>query len=160
MPTVDVWFPAVMALLGIMAGAILEHFFSRRNWLRQQQWGIREKYYTDLLYNLRKLRLSLQDRAGFFEEPGSEYSNYDDDESFKALAHRGGEAFHAIRELTGPACIFLSGKTVGTLEELNCEQWNAAQFSVCTAEYVRKLLAVVEEAEGAIVNEARRAVAT
>ena len=159
MPTVDVWFPAVMTLLGTILGAAMEHLYSGRNWLQQQQWSNREKYYTDLLANLTRLRISLEHRSEYFERPGSEYDKVENEDWFKTNAETGGTAFRAIRELTGPARVFLSGKVIDALEELIREQWNAAEHSVCTAEYVTSLLTIVQTAEAEVLKEARHAVA-
>src|SRR5882724_4556504 len=39
---------------------------SRKNWLNQQQWAIREQHYGALLTHLTKLKLSLEDRESYY----------------------------------------------------------------------------------------------
>jgi hypothetical protein len=129
---------------------------SSRHWLNQQQWSIREKRYTDLLSNLTRLKLSLQDRNNYYMEPGSEHdSSLSENEHFNELSRIGYESLRAIREQIGPASVFLSDKTIEALEELVREHWNAAEFSVCTADYVSSALNLVDAASSAVLAEAR-----
>lgn len=129
---------------------------SSKNWLTQQQWAIRERHYMHLLANLTKLKLSLQDRDCYFMEPGSEHNNnLSKGEHFQSLSKAGHESYQAIRELIGPASVFLSAKTIESLEKLVHDHWSIAEFSSCTAEYVSEALALVEIAQTAVLEEAR-----
>ena len=129
---------------------------SRKNWLTQQQWGIREQHYMNLLTHLTKLKLSLQDRDSYYIEPGSEQDSYrSEGKHFQELAQIGHESYQKIRELIGPASVFLSGKTIESLEQLVHEHWSVAEFSICTAEYVSESLKLVEAAQSAVLAEAR-----
>ncbi|VWX36527.1 conserved hypothetical protein [Limnobacter sp. 130] len=129
---------------------------SRKNWLTQQQWAIREQHYMSLLSHLMKLSLSLEDRNSYYMEPGSEHDRTrSQGEHFKELSRVGYESYQAIRELIGPASVFLSDKAIESLEQLVRDHWGAAEFSAGTAEYVSKALKLVEIAQSAVLAEAR-----
>ncbi|MEX8517070.1 MAG: hypothetical protein AB3X44_00970 [Leptothrix sp. (in: b-proteobacteria)] len=128
----------------------------RRSWLTQQQWAIREQHYMNLLSHLMKLKLSLEDRDSYFLEPGSDYNdNLSKGEHFMNLAKIGHDSYQTIRELIGPASIFLSSKAIKSLEHLVRDYWSTAEFSLCTAEYISVALKLVEEAQSAVLSEAR-----
>lgn len=129
---------------------------SSRNWLNQQQWNFREQRYSELLSHLTKLSLSLQDQSAYFIEPGSEHDQSRvEGDHFRDLARRGHESYQAIRELIGPASVFLSANSISTLEELVREHWSVAEFSVCTADYVTSMLKLVDSARTVVLSEAR-----
>lgn len=129
---------------------------ARKNWLTQQQWAIREQHYMSLLANLMKLKLSLQDRSSYYVQPGSEHDeNCSKGENFQALSQVGHKSYQAIRELIGPASVFLSIKAIESLEQLVRDHWDVAEFSQCTAEYVSAALTLVESAQSAVLAEAR-----
>lgn len=131
-----------------------------RHWLNQQQWSIREEYYMDLLSNLTKLKLSLQDRNDYYVEPGSEHDDsHAESEHFKELSRIGYDSFRAVRELIGPASVFLSSRAIEALEELVREHWHATEFSVCTADYVSSALKLVDAAYSAVLAEAKEGLA-
>ena len=109
-----------------------------------------------LLSHLMKLKLSLEDRSSYYMEPGSEHDETrSKGEHFQKLAHVGHESYQAIRELIGPASVFLSGKAIESLEKLVRDHWSVAEFSVCTAEYVTESLKLVEAAQSAVLSEAK-----
>lgn len=90
-----------------------------------------------LLSHLMKLKLSFEDRSDYYMEPGSEHDETrSKGEHFQKLAHVGYESYQAIRELIGPASVFLSNKAIKSLEQLVHDHWSVAEFSSCTAEYV------------------------
>jgi hypothetical protein len=133
---------------------------SGKSWLMQQQWSIREKHYMDLLLNLTRLKLSLQDRDDCYMEPGSEHDDSQaESERFKELSRVGYESFRCIRELIGPASVFLSNETIEALEELVREHWHTAKFSACNAEYISSALKLVDAAYLAVLTEARNELA-
>jgi hypothetical protein len=129
---------------------------SRKSWLTQQQWAIREQHYMSLLKHLTKLKLSLQDRASHYIGPGSEHDkSRSKGKHFQDLTQVGHESYQAIRELIGPASVFLSGRAIESLEQLVRDHWSVAEFSVCTADYVSQALKLVEAAQSAVLAEAR-----
>jgi hypothetical protein len=129
---------------------------SRRTWLTQQQWNIRERFYSELVTNLALLKLSIEDRKEYFDEPGSEHRlEVEDTEHFKRLVHQGADAFSKLREQIGPASIFLSEKTISALEALVSEQWHISMDALCTADYVSTFYPYVEKAYTEILAEAR-----
>lgn len=134
----------------------IKEALSRKNWLTQQQWAIREQHYMSLLSHLMKLKLSFEDRSDYYMEPGSEHDETrSKGEHFQKLAHVGHESYQAIRELIGPASVFLSNKAIKSLEQLVRDHWSVAEFSSCTAEYVSESLGLVEAAQAAVLSEAR-----
>ena len=111
----------------------------------------------ELLSNLNKLKLTLEDRNDYFMEPGSEYDeSRQDNEHFETLSRTGHEAFKAVREQIIPASVFLSDAAVAALNKLVSEQWHATQNAFCTADYVRSSLVLVEAACSEVVKEARK----
>lgn len=129
---------------------------ARKHWLTQQQWAIRERHYMSLLTHLTKLKLSLEDRSSYYMEPGSEHNAARSQGGhFQELERVGCESYQAIRELIGPASVFLSVKAVDSLEQLVRNHWNVAEFSVCTADYVSEALKLVKVAQLAVLAEAR-----
>jgi hypothetical protein len=132
----------------------------RRNWLTQQQWSIRERHYMSLLQHLGRLKMSLSDRSSYFIEPGSEHNEkLTENEYFQSLSRAGHESYQAIRELIGPASVFLSSKAIASLEQLVHGHWHAAEFSICTAEYVSGSLTLVDCAYQAVLAEAKNELA-
>lgn len=129
---------------------------SSKNWLTQQQWAIREQHYMSLLAHLMKLKFSLQDRASYFMEPGSEYDrSRSEGKHFQELERVGRESYQAIRELIGPASVFLSIKAIESLEQLVHDYWSVAEFSNPVAESVSEAIKLVEVAQSSILAEAR-----
>lgn len=134
----------------------IKNVLLRKHWLRQQQWAIREQHYMNLLSHLMKLKISLQDRDAYYLRPGSEHDeNLSKSESFQRLAQVGYESYQSIRELIGPASVFLSPKAIQSLEQLVREHWQIQEFSVCTAEYILDALKLVDDAQLLILTEAR-----
>ncbi len=129
---------------------------ARRTWVTQQQWSVRERQYGEILSHLTKLRISLDDRAEYFQEPGSEHSEVEfKNPRFQDLAKKGYASQQAIRELLGQAAIFLSSKSIERLEHLAREHRNLAEYSMCTADYVAEAGALVSEAYEAVLLEAK-----
>lgn len=127
-----------------------------RNWLNQQHWSFREKYYMGLLEHLTILRITLLDRSNYYLEPGSEHNDkHTDTEHFQELTLRGSESYRTVRELIGPASVFLSDKSISALGELMSEHWHVANFSICKAEYLDSALKLVDVAYSAVLEEAR-----
>ena len=134
----------------------IKNALSRKAWVTQQQWNIRERIYSDLVTNLALLKLSIEDRKEYFSEPGSEYSgDVEGTEHFKRLLQQGTSSFSKLRESIGPASIFLSGKTILALEELISDQWNIAMDALCAADYVTTFLPAVEKAYSLVLAEAK-----
>jgi hypothetical protein len=129
---------------------------SRKSWLTRRQWAIREQHYMSLLSNLTKLKLSLEDRSSYYIQPGSEHDQArSEGEHFQNLSRVGYDSYQAIRELIGPASVFLSAGAIAALENLVREQWHVSEFSSCTAEYVEDSLKLVDAAHSAVLREAQ-----
>jgi hypothetical protein len=129
---------------------------SRKVWLSQQQWAIREHHYVNLLRHLTILRNALLDQSTYFIQPGSEYDqSIAERPHFQELARSADASYQAVRELMGPAAIFLSAGAIEALELLTKEHWHIENFSSCTEEYVSGALKLVEAAHSTILAEAR-----
>lgn len=134
----------------------IKNALSGKAWLTQQQWNIRERFYSELVTNLALLKLSIEDRKEYFDEPGSEHRvEIEETEHFKRLVQQGADAFSKLRGQIGPASIFLSDKTIRALEALVSEQWHVSMDAICTADYVSTFYPYVETAYTAILSEAR-----
>ena len=145
----------VGALLGA-AGSVLTVWIQSRHWLSQQRWSNRGKYYMELLSNLTRLKLSLEDRNEYYNEPGSEHdASRSESEQFKELSRTGHDALRAVREQIGPASVFLSDDAIEALEKLIREHWHTSESAACTAEYVSSAIDVVDAACTAVVKEAK-----
>ena len=157
------WATLIGALVGggvsIITTAVAENIRTKllsRNWLNQQHWSFREKYYMGILEHLTILRNTLEDRKNYYLEPGSEHDDTrTDTEHFRELTLRGSESYRSVRELVGPASVFLSDKSRSTLRELMSEYWNVAEFSSCKAEYLDSTLKLVDVAYSAVLGEAK-----
>lgn len=109
-----------------------------------------------ILEHLTILNSTLLDRKDYCLESGSEYNDKPTDtEHFRELTLRGSESYRTVRELVGPASVFLSDKSTSALRGLISEYWNVAQFSSCTAEYLDSSLKLVDVAYSAVLEEAK-----
>jgi len=127
-----------------------------RHWFQQQQWSRREKYYMQLLSSLSQLKVSLEDRSEYFDEPGSVFdTSRSESERFRKLVTSGDEAMASVRQQVGPASVFLSAGAAAALNDLIREHWHTTQDSVCTADYTNAALALVTKAYTAVLEEAR-----
>jgi hypothetical protein len=126
-------------------------------WFSQQQWVIREKHYVDLLRHLWLLKNAMRDQDMYFREPGSEHneSYISKQPHFIALTERADKAYQTIRELMGPAAIFLSKETMGALGRLVSGHEAVAEQSMCTAEYVSEASNLAQVAYDAVLAEAK-----
>ena len=157
------WATLIGALVGgsvsIITTAVTENIRTKllsRNWINQQHWGFREKYYMGILEHLTILRNTLLDRSNYYLQPGSEHDdNHTDTEHFRELTLRGSESYRTVRELIGPASVFLSDKSRSALQELMSEHWHVAEFSSCKAEYLDSTLKLVDVAYSAVLEEAK-----
>ena len=157
------WATLIGALVGgsvsIITTAVTENIRTKllsRNWINQQHWSFREKYYMGILEHLTILRNTLLDRSNYYRHPGSEHNNnHTDTEHFRELTLRGSESYRTVRELVGPASVFLSDKSRSALQELMSEHWHVAEFSSCKAEYLDSTLKLVDVAYSAVLEEAK-----
>jgi hypothetical protein len=144
----------VSALLGTALGAWAVDHFAGKRWLAQQQWAARERYYADLLTNLRKAELSLHAQDEYYIEPGSEHRDLSDNERFQRLGHIADEALETVQQLAGPAGVFLPQAAIAALEKLARENWHAAFTASFPGEYIDSALPLVREAKRAVLEAA------
>ncbi len=125
-------------------------------WLTQQQWAFREKYYVELLSHLNKLSLTLVDRSEYYLQPGTEQDmTIPEKPRFIALAKNGAHALNELRELMGPASIFLSDSAIQSLQNLVRDHWHV-EFDSHPEEYVTKTLELVSKAIAEVLAEAKK----
>lgn len=159
----DKYVSLISGLVGAIIGAsasLLTVGIQFRHWLTQQRWNNRERHYMDLLSNLNRLKLSLEDRDDYYAQPGSEHiASLSEGEHFQLLSRIGYEALKAVREQVGPASVFLSPKAIAALEKLVTENWHASEGSVCTADYIRSTLPLAAAAYSAVLEEAKQELA-
>lgn len=98
------WVAPIAALVGAFGGAWLGNRLSRESWLRKRQWVNREKYYLDLLSQLKKAELSLQGQSEYYEVPGSEHDDYSGDERFNQLGKMAAKALHSVSDPLNSSC--------------------------------------------------------
>lgn len=146
---------AVIAAVSALSGVALAHLFSQRQRLSQQQWDVRERHYMELLRHLTKARLSLKQQCEYFDEPGSEYHDYSNNERFRKLGESAQESLAALEELMGPARVFLSPNAIRALEDLMRGTWNASMDSLHVGEYVDAAAKLVEKAEAEVLAAAK-----
>jgi len=155
--TIDIWVGPISALAGTGLGAWLTHTLSAGRWLKQQQWAIREKRYMDLIEQLTKAEIALQGQSQYYAETGSEHHNYDHNAHFVELGDAAGAALRAVEQLAGPAQVFLSQRTVASVNELIKGDWSAAYGASFPGEYIEVVLPLVRKAHETLVTEARAA---
>lgn len=146
---------SIPALLGGALGVWLTDRYSSKRWLQQQQWTVRQKCYMDVLTQLRKAEMALQEQNVYYMEPGSEHNDYRKDEYFMKQGRAVAAALDSAQELAGPAQVFLSQKAIDALEHLSRENWNAGETAVCDADYIERVLSVVKTTRATVAAEAR-----
>ncbi|MCW0220380.1 MAG: hypothetical protein OJI67_18785 [Prosthecobacter sp.] len=135
----------------------IKQTLSGRTWLTQQQWSAREKYYTNLLTHLHKLRISLDDLQEYYFQPGSEHTpDSQQGKRFHVLLQRSNEAYNDVRRLIGPSSIFLSPGASAALEKLVDDHWSITHFSECTSTYVSAAHELSADVYERILSEARQ----
>lgn len=109
-----------------------------------------------LLEHLTVLRNTLLDRNDYYLEPGSEHDDkHTHTEHFQELTLRGSESYRTVRDLIGPAAVFLSDKSRSAIQELTSEYWHLTEFSSCKAEYLDSTMKLVDVAYSAVLQEAK-----
>lgn len=127
------------------------------NWLHQQSWSLKEKYYTGLLEALYNLKLSLSARLDHYMEPDSQYRDEQINKSlhYKEQINIGTEALQKLHQLHGPSEMVVSDKTIQALKDFYSADWHASNFSACNKEYLDDVYASVEKAHKTVLEEAR-----
>ena len=130
---------------------------AKGNWLHQQSWYLKEKYYSGILEALYLLKLSLSARLDHYMEPGSQYRDNEIDESlhFKEQANIGFEALKKLQLLHGPAEMVISIQATKALKEFYSAHWHADNFSACNNEFLDAAYVSVEKTHKAVLEEAR-----
>jgi hypothetical protein len=147
--------PAITSLGGVALGAWLVDRFTGNRWLRQQQWASREQHYLNLLTHLNKARMDLERQGTYYDVPGSEHNDYSGNEHFIALGNAISESLNAVRELSGPARVFLAKPAIDALEKLDREERQAEEHSMFQGEYIDTTLPLVREAENVVLAAAQ-----
>jgi hypothetical protein len=145
----------IFALIGTALGAWLVDRFAGKRWLIQQQWESREKHYVALLDQLRRAELALRQQDDYYIEPGSEHRDHRGNAHFNQLEVTASKALPSVKELTGPAILFISDDVASALSELETEEWTASMYSSFPGEYVDMVLPKVKAARDAIKASGR-----
>jgi hypothetical protein len=146
---------ALVGALAVLAGGLLQHFSTSRQWGAQQRWSARERYYTKMLTHLGRLRLSLESQHEHFatSPPGVEHLPLP--AHFDRLQKEAGKAIRELRRMVGPARLYLSAEATRALEEMDHATYSVAVDAIHTGEYVEKALPFVEKAEKEVLSVAR-----
>lgn len=130
---------------------------AKGNWLHQQSWILKEKYYSGLLEALYNFQSSLSARLGWYEHPGSEYRDEEIEkkEHYINQSRIGSEAYNKIQQLHGPAEMVISQRAIEALENFYSLEWHGSNSSVCNKDYLMGTHALVEETRRIILEEAR-----
>jgi hypothetical protein len=128
-----------------------------RSWHNQQYWSIKEKHYTEILKHLTICKSTIIDRLEFYQTPCSEYDDScSNTELFINLSQKAQVSFLVLRDLIGPASIFLSDTTIETLTVLNKEHAGIANYgAVCMKDYLESTYKEVDKAFCSVLYEAR-----
>lgn len=126
------------------------------SWINQQQWQLREKYYSAMLEHLGILVASLDARLEYYARPGSEQDDtHTDTENFKKQSQLGGNSLAALKKLEGPAAIVVSEQTRDVLHQLFVDEWSADNDAACPKDYLAALSPAASKAYSVILKEAK-----
>lgn len=129
---------------------------ARHNWLGQQQWQLREKHYAEILESMFKLKITLEERIGYYRAPGSaQRDDHIRTKHFEDQTYLGAEAFEKVQRLTGPASIVISDRAVQALTGLGREHRDILERSVNLAEYLNAFQAAVSASYERVLEEAK-----
>lgn len=134
----------------------IKDLLSSKTWRSQKQWSALEQYYSSLLTNLHKFKMSLSDLSDYYMEPGSEHTpDSKQSQHFHALLESSHASYKELQQLIGPAALYLSDGSMKTLDELVNQHWHLVNFSDCTADYVSAANSLASAAYTAILSEAK-----
>ncbi len=88
---------------------------SGHGWVSQQNWSIREKYYTALISSLSDWVNEVSVLRGYYPDPHNDEVEVEDEDKVARIQSRMSEACQKVKELRGPSLIFLSDKTNETI---------------------------------------------
>ena len=130
---------------------------AKGSWLHQQEWHLKEKYYSGVLDALYRFKQSLSARLDHYMEPGSEHhdASINQSERFKRQGKLGSEALQDLQRLHGPAEIVISARAIEALDKFYSADWHASNFSACNEEYLSDVYHSVKEAHSVVLEEAR-----
>lgn len=130
---------------------------AKGSWLHQQEWHLKEKYYSGVLDALYRFKQSLSARLDHYIEPGSEHhdATINESEHFKRQGRLGSEALQDLQRLHGPAEIVISARAIEALEKFYSADWHASNFSACNEEYLGDVYRSADDAHRIILGEAR-----
>lgn len=130
---------------------------AKGSWLHQQEWHLKEKYYSGVIDALYRFKQSLSARLDHYIEPGSEHhdATINQSEHFKHQGKLGSEALQDLQRLHGPAEIVISARAIDALKKFYSADWHASNFSVCNEEYLSDVHRSAKEAHQVILEEAR-----
>ena len=131
-----------------------------REWLTQQQWEKRETFYTSLLSELHKLRVSMEDCHEFYVNPHQppnvvhDDAHIRDDPAYIKSMKEGRKAMDCVREHMGAASIYLSLSSNKELDKLRSKIEDARYHANHTLEYLEIALKAASVAFVQVRSEA------
>lgn len=129
----------------------------RDNWVQQQKWILKEKYYSMILEEFYILKRSLVVRMDYYAPPGSEYldDEISKNDDFKSQSQLGDNAINKIQQLYGAAAMVISQNAINALDQFDQSNYSAIDFFTHNSEYLETLYSATKEAYETILHEAR-----
>ncbi len=118
---------------------------SKGNWLHQQSWQLKEKYYSEILNALYQYKQSVSACLDFYMVPGSEYSEGEiqKQKSYIKSSKKSKAAWEILEQNKGAAEIVLHKDAIEALNKLRSKEWQAFNFE---ATHDKEYLKIVLEA--------------
>lgn len=130
---------------------------ANNNWVDQQHWSIREKYYNQLITHLSNWRAALSERNFCYLNPGSEHDmSIENGEGYRKLVERCFESKKEVKELIGPTLIFLSEETIEALNKLFGDIWVIDETVTSESDIAMDKFKLIDSTRNIILDEARR----
>jgi len=140
---------------------LVKQELANHGWVSQQQWQLKERYYSEILENLYKFKITLDDRSDFFLEPGSEHhTSYQSNEHYQHHQRQGSNALEKVYRLSGSGAIVISEAASNALSELRSDQWVNSHHTMCEAEFISKSLENVNHIYTVVLSEAKNELET
>ncbi len=130
---------------------------SSGNWLSQQSWFLKEKYYSLLLNELYKLKQSLSSQLDHYIQPGSEHNDMriNKNKHYIKQSQIGGDALERIKNMQGSSEIVISDRARDSLHKLHDNYWDANFESSHNKEYLDTVFKSVDATYATILEEAK-----
>lgn len=129
---------------------------SGHGWVRQQNWGIKEKYYTALISALSDWINEVSKLRGYYPSPHRNDIGDEFKASAEVIEERMSDACQKVSELRGPSLIFLSNKTNEAIGSIFLMLFHNSQDYLNHHEHLNKTFKGLVEFRGVILKEAKK----